>query len=127
MKGPGLRIELDVRRTWRCPRCGGERRAGAHVTSLTCSCAPDKPQMQLVEGQRRVRPEPKPLDLVLNIDLDAPETDAGDAVVAPVIPATPVSKPPPGESTAAEPDDFGVGAPDAPMPPSDPAQGETET
>jgi hypothetical protein len=35
--------------------------------------------MQLVESQRRVRPEPKPLDLVLNIDLDAPDADASDA------------------------------------------------
>lgn len=42
--------------------------------------------MQLVESQRRVRPEPKPLDLVLNIDLDAPDADASDASsgVAPI-------------------------------------------
>jgi hypothetical protein len=78
MKGPGLRVDLDVRRTWRCPRCGRERRAAADVTALTCSCAPDNPRMQLVESQRRVRPEPKPLDLVLNIDLDAPDADASD-------------------------------------------------
>jgi hypothetical protein len=78
MKGPGLRVDLDVRRTWRCPRCSRERRATAVVTSLTCSCSPDNPRMQLVESQRRVRPEPKPLDLVLNIDLDAPDPDSSD-------------------------------------------------
>ncbi len=78
MKGPGLRENLDVRRTWRCPRCSRERRAAAVVTSLTCGCAPDNPRMQLVESQRRVRPVPKPLDLVLNIDLDEPDDDSGD-------------------------------------------------
>jgi hypothetical protein len=79
MKGPGLRIDLDVRRHWRCPRCSRERRAAANVTSVTCGCVPDNPQMQLVEAQRRVRPEPQPLDLVLNIDLDAPDPEAADA------------------------------------------------
>jgi hypothetical protein len=45
---------------------------------MTCGCAPDNPRMQLVESRRRVRPEPKPLDLVLNIDLDAPDADSSD-------------------------------------------------
>lgn len=85
MKGPGLRLDLDVRRMWRCPRCGRERRADASVTALTCGCAPDHPRMQLVEIQRRVRPEPKPLDLVLNIDLDAPEEESRDESPDPVV------------------------------------------
>lgn len=90
MKGPGLRVNLDVRRLWRCPRCAAERRAEASVTTLRCGCATDPPRMQLVEVRRHVRPEPKPLDLVLNLDPDAPDAEAPEETTAPAAaPAAP--------------------------------------
>jgi hypothetical protein len=82
MKGPGLRVHLDVRRLWQCPSCGAERRAAASVTALRCGCTPDRPCMRLVEGRRHVRPEPKLLDLVLDIDPDAPDPEAPDETIA---------------------------------------------
>ena len=55
MKGPGLRIDLDVRRVWRCPACGRELRLGGGVTAVLCDCRrSDPPRMQLVESRRGV-------------------------------------------------------------------------
>jgi len=54
MKGPGIRIDLDVRRLWRCPRCGDERKATGTVTARVCSraeCA--GVWMRLVEPLRK--------------------------------------------------------------------------
>jgi hypothetical protein len=49
MRGPGYRLDLDVRRVWRCPRCGKERRLGGEVTAVTCICGQS---MNLVEERR---------------------------------------------------------------------------
>ena len=68
MRGAGLRLNVDVRRHWRCPACGAERRLPATVTSVRCVCS-GNPHLQLVEGQRRDRtPVPLP-DMVLEFDL----------------------------------------------------------
>lgn len=54
MKGPGIRIDLDVRRLWRCPRCGDERKATGTLTARTCS-RPDCAGvwMKLIEPLRK--------------------------------------------------------------------------
>ncbi len=55
MKGPGMRLELDVRRIWRCPACGREARSEGGVVAKVCGCTKDGVAMRLVE-----RPRPKP-------------------------------------------------------------------
>lgn len=61
MKGPGLRIDIDVRRTWRCPVCGQSQKLPLNITSARCGCVRDGVPMKLIEGlraERRVlRPE----------------------------------------------------------------------
>lgn len=80
MRGPGMRLKLDVRRMWQCPRCGAQRKLPAHVTTVRCQCVSEPTFMKIVEPQRLARPVPKPLNLVLNIDLDTPdENDARPA------------------------------------------------
>lgn len=59
MRGPMIRIQNDVRRTWRCPACGYERRAHADQTSIRCHCEKEGPFMKLVEAPRKPRPEPE--------------------------------------------------------------------
>lgn len=54
MKGPGIRIDLDVRRLWRCPRCGDERKATGTLTARVCpraECA--GVWMKLIEPLRK--------------------------------------------------------------------------
>ena len=55
MKGPGSRIDLDVRRVWQCPRCQRRARAEGGVTAKRCFCAPEGTWMHLVEERRHVR------------------------------------------------------------------------
>jgi len=68
MRGAGLRLNVDVRRHWKCPVCGAERRQPATVTTVKCGCAA-RAQMQLIEGQRRDRGIVPPPDPVLEFDL----------------------------------------------------------
>jgi hypothetical protein len=55
MKGPGMRLDLDVRRVWRCPACGRESRAEGQVVGRVCNCTKEGVAMRLVE-----LPRPKP-------------------------------------------------------------------
>lgn len=61
MKGPGLRIDVDVRRAWLCPVCGQGQRLTMDITAPRCLCVRDGVPMKLAEGQRpgrlALRPE----------------------------------------------------------------------
>jgi hypothetical protein len=39
VKGPGLRIGLDVRRVWRCAKCGRTVRTAVQVVAQRCGCS----------------------------------------------------------------------------------------
>lgn len=60
MKGPGLRIDVDVRRAWRCPVCGQSARLAMDVTAPRCPCVRDGVPMKLAEGQRPGRLDLRP-------------------------------------------------------------------
>lgn len=60
MKGPGLRIEIDVRRAWCCPVCGQGARLTMDITAPRCPCVRDGVPMKLVEGQRPGRLDLRP-------------------------------------------------------------------
>jgi type IV secretory pathway VirB10-like protein len=75
MKGPGMRIDLDVRRHWRCPGCGTERHTPGQVTFVRCHFCKDHPAMSLLEQPRPLREPSPPLDLIIDLhpdDVDAP-------------------------------------------------------
>ncbi|SFI04861.1 hypothetical protein [Planctomicrobium piriforme] len=65
MRGPTVRIKYDVRRLWRCPACGKERKVPATETSVRCNCSSAPPLMKLIELQRYARAAAPPLDLVV--------------------------------------------------------------
>ncbi|MCA9044625.1 MAG: hypothetical protein KDA69_09920 [Planctomycetaceae bacterium] len=67
MRGPGLRVLCDVRRTWKCPQCGYVRRVSAEEASVRCHCKGGETLMVLQEEQRRHRPVVSPLDLFWEI------------------------------------------------------------
>jgi hypothetical protein len=68
MRGAGMRLNLDIRRHWKCPVCAAERRLPATVTTVRCGCA-GGPMMQLVEAMRRSREISAPPTGVLEFDL----------------------------------------------------------
>ena len=53
MKGPGLRIDLDVRRVWRCAKCGRTTRTAGQVTAQRCGCGDDSQWMRLEPPVKR--------------------------------------------------------------------------
>ena len=55
MKGPGMRLDLDVRRVWECPECHKQMRSEGQATSRLCGCTREGVSMRLVE-----LPRPKP-------------------------------------------------------------------
>ncbi len=57
MKGPGYKTSLDVRRTWKCPACGVERKLLGDVTTMTCNCREGGVFMAIVT-ERIVAPRP---------------------------------------------------------------------
>lgn len=64
MRGPGLRLPLEVRRTWRCPRCGTERKVPGDIVQVRCQCVPDGVTMKLVQEPvsavlRSLNPKPR--------------------------------------------------------------------
>jgi hypothetical protein len=86
MKGPGMRLELDVRRVWRCPACSREARSEGGVVAKICGCTKEGVAMRLVELPRP-KPtvwQPKPDDPDIPELADFP-TD---------IPVNPIPKPP---------------------------------
>ncbi|MFN0052225.1 MAG: hypothetical protein ACKV0T_08535 [Planctomycetales bacterium] len=62
MKGPGVRIDLDVRRVWLCPRCGKRSRTVGGVTSQRCGCVDGGAWMTLEPPQKREPYRPPPRD-----------------------------------------------------------------
>lgn len=80
MKGPGNRIDLDVRRLWKCPRCGDERKASGDIAAKPCA----RPEcggtwMKLVEPLRKpvLRYTPPPHEPIPDDPDPAPRTASG--------------------------------------------------
>ncbi|MFV0444495.1 MAG: hypothetical protein ACK5Q5_13070 [Planctomycetaceae bacterium] len=87
MRGPSYKLALDVRRLWRCPACGYERRVNGRITALRCQCASNS-FMQLAGEPTFHRLQNRPLDPYVRAeDVLGPEDDAAS-------PATPESAPP---------------------------------
>ena len=51
IKGPGIRLDLDVRRVWRCPTCQRVLKTAGHITSRRCPI--DGAFMQLDDSAQR--------------------------------------------------------------------------
>jgi len=111
MRGPGMRLGLDVRRLWQCPQCGVQRKLPADVTSIRCSACSAPPFMQIVEPPRRPRPAPKPLNPFLTIDLDTPEEGESPGTVTAVVSAVMVETVTAGDPQQAAPTSSAAGAP----------------
>ncbi len=89
IKGPGLKNDLDVRRLWRCPECGYERRVSGSRTAVRCRCA-SRPFMTLV-GERCSRPsQNRPVDVYVSWEsLVGDDSSPHDTVGTPTEDAAP--------------------------------------
>ncbi|MFO0919088.1 MAG: hypothetical protein U0872_12335 [Planctomycetaceae bacterium] len=55
MRGPGLKLDLDVRRLWTCPVCHQQRRLPGDHASPLCPCRDGGVLMQLTADSRLLR------------------------------------------------------------------------
>jgi len=92
MKGPGIRIDLDVRRVWTCPKCGSIRRTGGEIGAVRCQCA-DESWMLLQELPRRRDLIPPPKSIMS-------EMTPADLLDQPEPPPTPAASPTPSAVSA---------------------------
>ncbi len=60
IKGPGLRLDLDVRREWQCPECNRLWKTEGDVISLRCHCHAPGPWMKLIEREHELLAENYP-------------------------------------------------------------------
>jgi hypothetical protein len=112
MKGPGLRIDLDVRRMWRCPRCGRTVRTAGKVVSQRCQCAESGVWMRLDQPPQRapfVAPAREPIP-------DDPDDAASQLAEAPLTNEEPSSSNQAPPLAPEADDDFCAGLHDAPEP-----------
>ncbi|QDU07957.1 hypothetical protein [Gimesia aquarii] len=58
MKGPGLKLDLDVRRLWKCPKTGETIRLSGNVVSKTIQVEGEEIFMKLVEEKRSLYRDP---------------------------------------------------------------------
>ncbi|WP_339727511.1 hypothetical protein [uncultured Gimesia sp.] len=58
MKGPGLKLDLDIRRLWKCPQTGETIRLSGNVTAKTTQVDGETVFMQLVEEKRSLYRDP---------------------------------------------------------------------
>lgn len=63
MRGPAYKITGDVRRTWRCPRCGRERKLSGDVTTVECECGSGTLMTIVREKINAPRPIQRPSDI----------------------------------------------------------------
>ena len=55
MKGPGLRNDLEIRRTFKCPQCSRTVLRLGDVVSQTCACS-DPPVWMLIQPEVKKPP-----------------------------------------------------------------------
>ncbi len=105
IKGPGLRLDCDVRRVWECPKCGRRLKLHAWIVTRRCPCEKLAAWMRLIEVPRNPRPAPQ-FFVATPIDFDVAEEEAVADEVSPAeVPAVEeetVASTPGAESVAEE-------------------------
>lgn len=97
MKGPGLKLDLDVRRLWKCPKTGQAIRLSGNVVSKSTEVNGETVFMQLIEEQRKLHEDPYHFDFTETAESDQSSSERAAAA------ARSLEAEEPGETPAAEP------------------------
>ncbi|QDT29249.1 hypothetical protein [Gimesia panareensis] len=97
MKGPGLKLDLDVRRLWKCPKTGQTIRLSGNVVSKSTEVNGETVFMQLIEEQRKLHEDPYHFDFTETAESDQSSSERAAAA------ARSLEAEEPGETPAAEP------------------------
>jgi hypothetical protein len=100
VKGPGLRIDLDVRRIWRCAKCGKTVRTAVQVVAQRCGCA-DAPWMTLQPPVKREPFRPPVREPLPEIEAESEKPVAVSVAAGPQVVEPPAAALPAAESAPA--------------------------
>ena len=117
MKGPGMRLDLDVRRVWECPECHRQLRSDGQATARVCGCTREGVPMRLIE-----LPRPKP-----TVRVPEPASREGDESQLADFPTDIPVHPPVKQVPPASSDDFPSVSWNRESPPSEPSPDEPDT
>ncbi|MEQ8856311.1 hypothetical protein [Gimesia sp.] len=92
MKGPGLKLDLDVRRLWKCPKTGQTIRLSGDVVAKSTQVNGETVFMQLIEEQRKLHEDPYHFDFAETAESDQSSSERA-AALARSLEAEPVVEP----------------------------------
>ena len=79
MKGPGLKLDLDVRRLWKCPKTGQTIRLSGDVVAKSTQVNGETVFMQLIEEQRKLHEDPYHFDFAETAESDQSSSERAAA------------------------------------------------
>ncbi|MEQ9065240.1 MAG: hypothetical protein RLO18_00885, partial [Gimesia chilikensis] len=80
MKGPGIKLDLDVRRLWKCPKTGQTIRLSGDVVAKSTQVNGETVFMQLIEEQRKLHEDPYHFDFAETAESDQSSSDRAAAL-----------------------------------------------
>ena len=80
MKGPGLKLDLDVRRLWKCPKTGQTIRLSGDVVAKSTQVNGETVFMQLIEEQRKLHEDPYHFDFAETAERDQSSSERAAAL-----------------------------------------------
>lgn len=80
MKGPGLKLDLDVRRLWKCPKTGQTIRLSGDVVAKSTQVNGETVFMQLIEEQRKLHEDPYHFDFAETAESDQSSSERAAAL-----------------------------------------------
>lgn len=92
MKGPGIKLDLDVRRLWKCPKTGQTLRLSGDVVAKSTQVNGETVFMQLIEEQRKLHEDPYHFDFAETAESDQSSSERA-AALARALEAEPAVEP----------------------------------
>ncbi|MBN73275.1 MAG: hypothetical protein CME32_28805 [Gimesia sp.] len=92
MKGPGIKLDLDVRRLWKCPKTGQTIRLSGDVVAKSTQVNGETVFMQLIEEQRKLHEDPYHFDFAETAESDQSSSERA-AALARALEAEPAVEP----------------------------------
>ncbi|MCR9233181.1 hypothetical protein [Gimesia chilikensis] len=80
MKGPGIKLDLDVRRLWKCPKTGQTIRLSGDVVAKSTQVNGETVFMQLIEEQRKLHEDPYHFDFAETAESDQSSSERAAAL-----------------------------------------------
>ncbi len=94
MKGPGLRLDLDIRRLWKCPQTGETIRLSGNTVAKSIQVEGETVFLKLVEEKRKLYRDPYHFDYAETMAVDQSSSERAAAAARSIDETEPASESP---------------------------------